>query len=692
MLRAATDVGGTFTDIVVYSSDGRGGAPSVRTAKVDTTPPHFETGVLQALRKLGVDARAMTTFAHGATVVINTLTERKGAPTALLATRGFRDVLEIARGNRPDLFNFNYIKPPPFVPRHLRREIDERIDHLGHVLREPDLTELEGLVADWRQAGVRAVAICFLHAYRNPEHEQRVAARLRELAPEFTVLASHEVSREWREYERTSTTVLSAYVAPRVHNYLSALESALTGDGFAGAAFLMQSSGGMTTFDGARRNPIAMVESGPASGMLAAAELGKLIGQANVLALDIGGTTAKCALIVDGQARVMTEYHIERTRERAGYPIQTAVVEIVEIGNGGGSIAHMDAARRIHVGPESAGAKPGPVAYGRGGTAPTMTDAHLLAGRLDPQTFLGGDVRVDLDAVARAYAPIADALKIDMRDAALGVLRIANANMVNALRQVSTNKGYDPRDFALMAFGGGGGLHAVELAEELGIPEVILPRHAAVFSAWGMLLTDQRRDLIATAPIALERERLATIRQQFADLIEQARAQYSRDGVSTDTLRFEWLGDLRYQGQEHSVKVSLGELLAGDDDMALDAIAQRFHATHERLYAFRLDRPIGVVNLHLVATMPLPKPELAPLDVQGRELSRARRPSRDVGFDKHGWKRAEIIDLRYWPIDTTQAGPCVLQGLDTAMVVPPGYTAQLDTFGNVRVRRKETKA
>ena len=419
--------------------------------------------MLNAVSKAGVSYADIAFFAHGSTVVINTLTERKGAKTALLTTKGFRDLLEIARGNTPDIFNVRYQKPEPFVPRHLRLETVERMDYQGEVVTALDLTELPQQLDYFRAQGVEAIAISFLHAYQNPAHEQQLAAAIAQQWPEVAVICSHQVTREWREYERTNSAVLSAYVMPAARSYLDKLGNKLAEDGLGHEPYIMESNGGIIPLHSARNNPITLVESGPVSGILGAEAYGRLINEPEILALDIGGTTAKCSLIHQGRASITTDYVIEKTPTSAGYPIKTPVVDIVEIGNGGGSLAWIDAGGSLRVGPESAGSQPGPVAYGRGGTAPTTTDANLFTGRINPDAFAGGEIRPDEQAVQRAFQQLADQLDVSAMDCAHGVLQIANANMVNALKLISVNKGHDPRDFALMAFGGGGAMHAVAL-------------------------------------------------------------------------------------------------------------------------------------------------------------------------------------------------------------------------------------
>lgn len=684
-LRAASDVGGTFTDLVGYKFGSDGG--EVEVSKVDTTPPDFERGVMESLEKLGIDPSELDFFAHGSTVVINAITERKGAKTALITTEGFRDVLEIARGNRPDLFNFNFRKPKPFVERYLRLELTERTDYHGNIQQPVALSPLSQQVEFLKSEGVEAIAVAFLHAYINPTNEQRAVEEILRLWPEVSVVASHQVSREWREYERTNTTVLAAYVHPNAEAYINRLETRLADGGFSGRPFMMQSNGGITTSEAAKRNPIAMVESGPASGIYAAAHLGELIDQANLIVLDIGGTTAKCALIADGRVRVSTEYHIEKTRKSPGYPIQTPVSEIVEIGTGGGSIAWVDAGGKLHVGPQSAGADPGPAAYGRGGTEVTTTDANLVLSRIDPASFVGGEVDPDWDAVAHAFSALEKRLSLTREEVARGVVQIANANMVNALRLVSTNKGHDPRDFSLVAFGGGGAMHAVPLAEELGVRRVIVPVNSSVFSAWGMLLTDLRRDYLRTNPLQFEQANFDAVLQCFAELQAAAVEDYARDGIvsaSAPEVCFEHHADMRYEGQEHTVKIALsGTSLL--DNAVLAAAADRFHAAHEQRYTYRLDNPVQLVNFHLVATVAVEKPPLAERPVSGASAESASLGTRLVDFHPHGKCEAQIYDGGKLDAGMSFSGPAVIQEPAVTLPVYPGNSVRIDKYGNYHV-------
>ncbi|WP_440465672.1 hydantoinase/oxoprolinase family protein [Pseudomonas sp. YH-1] len=679
-IRVATDIGGTFTDLV-YLQDG-----VIHAVKADTTPPNFERGLLNALDKSGVDSADIAFFAHGSTVVINTLTERKGVKTALITTRGFRDVLEIARGNAPDIFNPRYQKPPPFVARQLRLEISERLNHRGEVLTPLALEELPGLLEPLRQAEVQAIAICLLHAYRNPEHEQRLVAAIHEYWPEVAVIASHQVSRAWREYERSNSCVLSAYVMPATCAYLDNLQKHLLEKGLRQAPFIMKSNGGIAPVAAVKNDPISLVESGPVGGMLGAQAYGRLIGETELLALDIGGTTAKCSLIHEGSVEISNDYVIEKTPTSSGYPIMTPVVDIVEIGNGGGSIAWVDAAGSLRVGPQSAGSTPGPVAYGRGGQAPTTTDANLFTGRINPRRFANGEIEPDLDGVERAFAELGERLGVSAGLLAHGVLQIANANMVNALKLISVNRGYDPRDFALMAFGGGGALHATALAAELGIPKVIIPPFAGVFSAWGMLMLDVRRDYIQTHLQVLDEAGLAELEQAFQALQASAEAEFAGDGLARQSLRFEWQLDARYLGQEHTVKIPL-------QSRNLEEVLDTFHERHRQNYTFRLDGAVEVVNLHMVAFAEVPKSPIAPLaPCLGVGAEVARDGERLVEFEPGQALPTPIYQREALLAGMRFAGPAIIEEATTTSVVRPGDSVEVDAYGGLHIHIQAQEA
>ena len=682
-IRVATDVGGTFTDLVYFETDAETGRQTVRTAKVDTTPPDFEKGVLDVLAKADVNAADIAFFAHGTTVVINALTERKGVVTGLIATGGFRDTLEIARGNRPDFFNLLYEKPTPFVPRHLRRELPGRMTYRGEERLPLDLSTLPTILDDFRREGVQAIAVCLLHAYANPSHEEAVAAEIKRLWPEIPVVASHQITREWREYERTSTTVLSAYVAPIAGRYLERLESGLSAAEVTGQLYVMQSNCGVDSLRATRAIPITMVESGPASGVWGAAELGRIIDERNVLALDIGGTTAKCSLIENGHVKIMTDYWIERSRRSSGYPIMVPVVDLVEIGNGGGSIAWVDEFGRLHVGPQSAGARPGPAGYGRGGTDATTTDANLALGRIDPYYFCGGTIDADMDAVGDALDRVAGKLGVERIEAARGIVRIANNNMINALKLVSLNRGYDPRDFTLVAFGGGGGMHAVALAQELGIKRVVVPHGASVFSAWGMMMSDLRRDFFVTRLIEQGDGMVAALAELLGETRKQALDRFADERIAAERVNLVAHVKCRYQNQEHAV-----EVLFPSDVVDADAVAgmlDRFHAVYEREYTYRLSAPVEIVGLHLVASAEVGKLELEKQPVTGASLTAALKGRRSVDYALEGIHLADIYDADRLEPGMTLTGPAIIEDPGMTVVVHPGNPVSIDDYGNIHI-------
>ena len=682
-IRAAIDVGGTFTDLVYFATDPVTDTQRVVTEKADTTPPDFEHGVVDVMRKARLRPSDVSFMAHGTTVVINAITERKGVRTGLITTEGFRDSLEIARGNRPDFFNLSYRKPQPLVQRHLRRELPGRLTQHGEERAPLDLKHLPQIIQDFQEAGVEAVAICLLNSYADPRHEQAVLAAVQDMWPAVSVVASHEIVREWREYERTSTTVLSAYVQPPTERYLTRLSERLAADDFSGQLYMMQSNCGVDSVRNIRRVPITMIESGPASGVWGAAELGRLIQEPHVLALDIGGTTAKCSLVQDGNVRVMTDYWIERDHRSAGYPIMTPVVDLVEIGQGGGSIAWVDDFGKLRVGPRSAGALPGPAAYGRGGVEATTTDANLALGRINAEYFVGGEVVADMDAVGHALHEVASRLGVSETDAARGIVRIADSNMVNALKLVSVNRGYDPRDFVLVAFGGGGGMHATALAAELGIKKVVIPHAADVFAAWGMLMSDLRRDLFLTRIARFEPGSAEAIARAVDEAEQVVRSQFTEEGVSARSVSCVRYVKLRYENQEHSVEVALPP--SPFDAGATESTIAAFHERYEREYTYRLVAPVELVGIHIIATATVGKLRPSELPVTGTRIEDAVKGVRTVDFAPDGTHEATIFDGTRLEPGMSAAGPAVIETAGTTIVVRPNDRFEIDRFGNVHL-------
>jgi N-methylhydantoinase A len=690
-MRIASDIGGTFTDLVALDDQG-----NILTVKGDTTPPNFEQGVIATLERSGVRPASTEAFIHGTTTIINALTERKGAKTGLITTKGFRDVLEIARCNRPDLFNLVFAKPRPFIPRYLRFEAEERIAADGSVITPLNRDDVKKAVEALQKEGAEAVAVCFINSYANETNELEAAAYVRELWPEAFVTYSGQVTREWREYERTSTVALNAYVGPAASRYVHNLESRLLEAGVSRGKYIMQSNGGSTTFDGAVSAPINMVESGPVAGVFGAAVLGKALGEKQLISFDVGGTTAKCSLIDGGEVKVTTSYRIERTDRNAGYPIMTPVVDIVEIGNGGGSIAWIDDTGSLKVGPKSAGALPGPVAYGRGGTEPTTTDACLVAGRLSAANF---EHPVDIAQIKHALAerigkPLGfnaeqaavqvavQAAEQAAEQAAVSVIRVAEANMYNALKLISVRRGYDPRNFTLVAFGGGGPMHAASLAKELGIRKVVVPAGAAVFSAWGMLMTDIRHDYVRTRIRLLDDASPEELASMWEGLIQDASDEFEAQGVTEANRIYTYYADMRYAGQEHTVKV-LAPAPSLDPQVKAE-IARRFHEAHEHYYTFRLEgTPVEIVNLHLAAHGHMEKPELGKITTPERPLGDLVKERRNVYFTGDGWQDAPVYDRNGLFAGAAIQGPALVEEKAATTLVGQGQSLTVDAYGNL---------
>lgn len=679
-MRVATDIGGTFTDLVYVDGQGNFGYE-----KSNTTPPYFEQGVIDVIKKSALDRTELEMFIHGTTVIINALTERKGAKTGLITTKGFRDVLEIARGNRPDLFNVKYQKPQPFVERYLRREVTERLNYKGQVLEAINVNELEEIVNYFKKEQVEAIAVSFLHSYVNNEHEKVAMQKIKELWPEIQVTASSEITQEWREYERTNTAVLNAYVQPTATTYIDRLEQKLQDTVDIEQSYIMQSNGGTTKFDHAKRSPINMVESGPVAGILGASVLGEILDEKNIIAFDIGGTTAKCSLIENGEVKVSTDYYIEKDNRHAGYPIKTPVVDIVEIGNGGGSIAWIDNAGSLKVGPQSAGARPGPVAYGQGGTEPTTTDANLITGRLSPKNF---DFNVNLDNVKNVIEKkIGNRFNMSAEEAALGIIRIANSNMLNALKLISIRKGHNPQDFTMIAFGGGGSMHAPALALELGVKKVIIPIASPVFSAWGMLMTDLRRDYIQTYIKRMHVLDLIEINRVWVEIESKAIQHFEAENMSKDNVFFLRFADMRYVGQEHTVKVPIDD--SQWNKVTIDKAIADFNQLHEKNFTFKLpNAETEIVNIHVTAFGKVSKPGLKTISRQS-SIQDALLEQRDVYYEQDGWVKTNIYDRELLPIEEKVKGPIIVEEKAAATVIYKNQSLYIDAYGNIVIEKEE---
>jgi N-methylhydantoinase A len=680
-VRVAVDIGGTFTDVVLFDEE----SGAVSAAKVSTTPANFADGVLAAIHTGRIDPAAVVTFVHGTTVVINAITQRSGVKTALVTTAGFRDVLEIGRGNRPDMYNLKFHKPKPLVPRRLRFEVRERVGADGSVWTPLATEDLEAVVDSCQVEGVEAIAVCFLHAYAHPKHEEAAAAFLRARLPGVLVTASSEITREWREFERSSTAVLNAYVQPILDGYLGDLENRLRAEGLTAPLFAMLSNGGTATFATARKTPISLVESGPVAGVTGAALIGRVIDDGNIIALDIGGTTAKCSLIENGEVKITTDYRLEANSRSSGYPVKVPVVDIVEIGAGGGSIAWFDDGGALRVGPISAGADPGPACYGRGGSEPTITDALLIAGILNPDYFLGGHLPVDIALARAAYEPIARRLGVSIVEAAAGVIRVADEQTIDALKLISVRRGYDPRDFTLVAFGGGGPTHASALLDELGARRIVVPPFPGAFSAWGMLMTEPRVDRVQTRILPLDTADLTELECYFAAAEAEAISTLTAQGISLESIPTPRRSlDMRYRGQEHTVDVAVEAKIVLDRARMTAA----FHERHQRRYTFALqDTAVEIVNFRVTATASIARPTVgltSPI--------RGGNPHKGVRLVHFGHVQSShhsepmstpVYDRERLPTGFASPGPLIVEEPSTTTVVQPGQHLNVDDAGNL---------
>jgi len=677
--RVAIDVGGTFTDLCAL--DERSG--SLLFVKDSTTPSNFANGVINVVGRSGLKGEQIDRFiGTGSTMVINALTEMKGAKTALVTTKGFRDVLEIQRSNRTDLYNFRYKKPEPFVPRRLRFEVEERVDSAGNVLMPLKGEDVVRAAEGCKKEGVEAVAVALYNSYANPKHELQCYETMKANLGSVPITLSHELTREWREYERTNTAVMNAFVQPKVEQYLDSLESMLRNLGIEIRLHVMQSNGGVSTFEQGKKTPVYQVESGPIGGVIGALNLGKVLGTENMITLDVGGTTAKTSLIDAGAFKINTDYNIGRTQFFSGYPVKVPVVDIVEIGAGGGSIAWADELGSLKVGPRSAGAEPGPACYGKGGSEPTITDAFLVAGVLDPDYFLGGEIKLQESLALKACRKLGEALGMSARQAALGVVRLATANMVNAMKLVSVRRGYDPREFAIVAFGGGGPMFAGALARELGVRTVLVPRVPGVFSAWGMLMTDLRHDYVQTKVVKFNIDTFKELLAIVERMTGTAYQQLEDEGIHRKDVRFEATFDMRYAGQEHTVPVPVPIGKAGSG--ALEVVAKRFHQAHQKQYDFTLKDPLEVVNVHLAAFGKVRKPKITQwkkVKGMGRRPTGSRRVYLGKGYTRMAVHRRDLM-----PPGASVRGPAIIEESTSTTILWEKETLSVDRFGNLVIR------
>lgn len=682
-MRLGIDVGGTFTDLVLINDE----TGEIHYTKTLTTPNDLAEGVLRGITKIldiaKVKEEQIEYIVHGTTIGTNALIERKGAKVGLITTAGFRDVLEIARVERPDagLYDMTVDLPQPLVPRYLRMEVEERIGAQGEVVKPLNeatvATAAEKLLAE----RVAAIAVCLLFSFRNSTHERRIREICHQLNPHIPVTISAEIAPEFREFERTSTTVMNAYLLPITHKYIDALTSRLREKFGRLDLRIMQASGGAMTAEVAKSHAVNMVNSGPAGGALASALFGKLAGEQKVIGVDMGGTSFDVSIIVDGQPRIKSEGEIE------GFPVKMPLMDVEGIGAGGGSIAWLDAGGALNIGPGSAGADPGPACYGRGGDKPTVTDANLILGRLNPDYFLGSEMPlIEQPASDSIRLNIAEHLDLSMEEAAAGILRVVNANMVRGISVNSTQKGLDVRDFSLLAFGGAGPLHAVELAQELGMSQVIIPPYCAVFSAFGAVSSDVRHDYVHT--VALQEQQLDAVKleREFTKLEKEALKQLAQENVPEDQIKLVRSADLRYEGQSYELTIPISTEGALDQ-ASITKLIDDFHATHEQTYAYGdSNEAIEIISLRLVAIGSVSPIELRSGEDRSETAPRVKA-ERNVYFFGDGHLLSKIYERDDLQPGQRFSGPCLIEERTSTTVVPPGWEGLVDKYGNILIHR-----
>jgi N-methylhydantoinase A len=686
MYRVGIDIGGTFTDMLLVGEDG--GAVIGKTL---TTPGDPSLAVEEALRPAldsgAVKAGERGTLIHGTTLVTNALIERKGALTALLTTAGFRDAVEIAREHRYELYDLNLDLPKPLVPRHLRFDVPERIAADGSVLQALDERFIRCLVGELRDKGIKAIGICYLNSFRNPSHEKRTAEIIAEVAPKIRVSLSSEVVAEIREFQRTSTTLVNVYVQERVSNYLVQLQSRLDQIGFNGSFFVMLSSGGIATSETSSRFPVRMLESGPAAGALAAAQAGILAGHRDLLSFDMGGTTAKLCVIEDGQPLKTHEFEVDRVyrfRKGSGLPVRIPVIVMIEIGAGGGSVARVDSLGLLKVGPESSGAVPGPVCYRQGGTDPTVTDADLVLGYLDPNYFLGGKMQLDLAGARDALGRLGANLNMTAEQAAWGIHQIVNENMANAARAHLGERGKDPRRMPVYAFGGAGPVHGYRVAEILRLPAVISPFGAGVGSTFGLLAAPLAFDFVRSAY-----SRLDQLEWQFANgLLDEMAGEGRRilvnSGLAANAIIYQRTADMRYVGQGHEVSVTLPDGALRPEHLA--PIATAFEEMYRALYGRKgPDVALEVINWRVVASGPRPEMNFR-LSRETPHHTETRKGSRLAYFPEHGRYVDTVVYNRYALTPGMKFdGPAIVEERESTLIIGVGGRARVDERLNVIV-------
>lgn len=671
-MRIAVDVGGTFTDVVVLDEQ----SGMLRFDKVETIPGDPGAGVINGIEKVGADFNSVAIFVHGTTLGLNALLTRTGAELAIITTKGFRDVYLLGRTDRDPLYDLKYRKAASLVPRYRIFEVAQRMNYQGAILEELDRGQVVELGGKLKQQGIRSVAVCLLHSYINPAHELALAETLADVYPELSITLSHRLTREYREYERTSTAVIDAYIKPLTRTYLEKLDAALGVRGFNGSFLLTRSGGGAITVDAARDAPAHLILSGPAGGVIGATAFGSLINEPNLVTIDMGGTSLDASLIVSGEPRVEAQQRFQ------GLPIAIPTLDIHTIGAGGGSIAWVDDGGHLQVGPQSAGAVPGPACYAKGGTEATFTDAALVMGYLDADNFLGGELALDESLALEAISNCAASVSLSNEETAAGIMRISEAKIAGAVRVISIERGHHPKDFALLAFGGGGAFVATSVARELGIPRVVIPPAPATFSALGMMMVDVTHDLSQTCVMDLEQLEVGSINAIFAELGRRAQDALEKDRIDPESRRLIPMAELRYQGQEHTVNLVFPTAELGPEDQA--KIELLFNAAHEKQYGHAMQDPIQIVTLRMRALGLLGRPDLPKLETG--KIAPASKGSRDIYRSEIGARRPySIYDRATLKAGMRITGPAILEEPTSTTIIHKDDSLVVGLYGELRI-------
>lgn len=690
--RLGIDIGGTFTDLVCIDEQGK-----IKVVKSSSTPKDPSIGVQNTITKAGINLKDVTFLSHGATVGINAVIQNKGSRTAIVTTKGFRDIIELRRGQRvidkpSDMYNLQMDLPQdyvggysPLVERPLRFEISERIDYQGNIIKPLDEDEVRIVAEKIREKKVEAIAICFYFSFVNPVHEQQTKEIIQKYLPGICLSVSSEILPVIREYERLSTTTINAYIMPIMRLYLSNLQNKLKAGGFNKDFYLMQSGGGIMSSELATLRPVYTIDSGPAGGVAAAAQLGTMLGYPDIISFDMGGTTAKVCVIRDGKPHVTTNFWVD-----GKYFIGAPVMDMVEIGAGGGSMAWLDPAGAVHVGPQSAGADPGPVCYKHGGNEPTVTDADLVLGYINPDYFLGGEMKINVNAAKAAIKEkIADKVGMETAEAAHGIYRLVNANMLGAMRVVTVQKGYDPRDFSLLVSGGTAAIHAVRLAQELRIPRVIVPLTPGAFSAIGLVTADARYDVYRSYVALASQASHKTMQRIYHEMVEQGTSKIMELGFTKKEIGLHYAMDMRYAGQAHEVTIDIPDniIKLKISRHTIQKLVDIFHERHQYLFGHSSpDAAVEFITLSVSATGPMPKGQTFEIEKGSDHPDQARKADRKVYFAEfQEYQNCPTFERSLLKANNMIRGPAIVEQMDTTVVIPPSQTAIVDKYGNILI-------